>query len=194
RSQPDIILIGDSITHSWEDLGRSVWSDTFGRYPTLNLGFSGDRTENVLWRLQNGELPDNLQPALVILMIGTNNSGYRKDPPEHTAAGIRAILDELQARLPARTRILLLSILPRGSSRAGSAEWQRNDAVNQQIAHYADDHRIFYLDLSPRFTRPDGSMRTELMIDQYVHPNAAGYAAWAEAIQATVHSLIGSDG
>ncbi|MGB1128394.1 MAG: GDSL-type esterase/lipase family protein, partial [Opitutales bacterium] len=108
-----------------------------------------------------------------------------------TATGVQAILDELQATLPAETNILLLGILPRGVSESESLEWQRNDEVNALIAECANDPQITYLDIGHVFENEDGSMRTELMYDQYVHPNTDGYAAWAEAMEDTVLSLTG---
>ena len=189
---PQILLIGDSITHNWESLGSAVWADTFGDYPTSNLGFSGDCTENVLWRLRSGELPATLAPDLVILLIGTNNTGMRMDPAYETAVGIRAILDECQAVLPPATQYLLLGILPRGNSESQSLEWQRNNEVNALIAGCADeDPSVTYLDVGPVFVNDAGTMRTELMVDLYVHPNAAGYAAWAAAMEDTVRALAG---
>mgnify|MGYP006445690129 CR=1 FL=1 len=91
----ELVMIGDSITHYWEK--QKNYADTFGPYDTLNLGFGGDRTQNVLWRLQNGEI-DGIAPKLVTLMIGTNNSG--RDSAPDIALGIETIVAELRQRLP----------------------------------------------------------------------------------------------
>ena len=92
-----------------------MWTKYYADRNALNLGFSGDRTENVLWRLQNGEI-DGIAPKLAVIMIGTNNTGHRSDPPEQIAAGVQAILSELQQRLP-DTKVLLLAIFPRGADK-----------------------------------------------------------------------------
>jgi len=106
---PDVVFIGDSITQGWENEGRAVWQRHFARH-ALALGFGGDRTENVLWRLEQGEV-DGISPKVVVLMIGTNNAGLRG--PESTAAGVKHLLDQIRQRLPS-TKVLLLAIFPRG--------------------------------------------------------------------------------
>ena len=114
QGEVDLLLIGDSITRGWADEGRRIWDAYYGRRRAVNLGFNGDRTEHVLWRLDHGEI-DGIDPKLVIVMIGTNNTGARHDPPEETAAGIQAILTTLRTRLPG-TKILLLGVFPRSAS------------------------------------------------------------------------------
>ena len=108
NNDAELVLIGDSITHYWE---RSPsYSYFFGDRKTLNLGYGGDQTQNVLWRLRNGEL-EGLKPKVISLLIGTNNSN--NCTPAATLLGIKKILTELRLRLP-KTKILLSSILPRG--------------------------------------------------------------------------------
>jgi beta-glucosidase len=102
RGDVDLLLIGDSITHAWEDVGRRIWDKYYGHRRAVNLGIGGDRTEHVLWRLDHGEI-EGITPKLAVVMIGTNNTGARQDPPEETAAGIRAILTTLRTRLPLTT-------------------------------------------------------------------------------------------
>ena len=110
----DLLMIGDSITHGWEGRGKQVWSEYYAKRNAFNIGYSGDRTEHVIWRLQHGEV-DGISPKLAVIMIGTNNTGHRQDPPEQTAAGIKMILDELKKRLP-KTKVLLLAVFPRGAT------------------------------------------------------------------------------
>ena len=112
------------------------------------LGFSRDCTEHVLWRLNHGEI-DGIAPKLAVVMIGTNNIGARRDPPEETAAGIQAILSTLRTGLP-DTKILLLGVFPRGASGDDPLR-QVTVAINALIRSYADNQRIFFLDLSPVF-------------------------------------------
>ncbi|MDB4077520.1 hypothetical protein N9537_06720, partial [Porticoccaceae bacterium] len=93
---PDILMVGDSITHVWEenmDSGieaKPIWNDYFSDYRTYNIGYCSDRTENVLWRLQNGEV-DGISPKVTVVLIGTNNTGIRQDPAEETVMGIQSI-------------------------------------------------------------------------------------------------------
>ena len=88
RGQIDLIMIGDSITHGWEDGGKAIWDKYYAPRKALNLGFSGDRTEHVIWRLQHGEV-DGISPRLAVIMIGTNNAGHRQEKSEDTAAGVQ---------------------------------------------------------------------------------------------------------
>lgn len=112
QSRIDLIFIGDSITHRWEreNHGLSVWNQHYQHMNVLNLGFSGDRTEHVLWRLQNGAV-DGIAPKVAVLLIGTNNTGQKFDDADDTALAIKTIVAELHSRLP-QTKVLLLAILP----------------------------------------------------------------------------------
>jgi len=184
--QVDLLMVGDSITHGWEKTGKPVWDKFYGNRHPLNLGFSGDRTEHVIWRLQHGEV-DGISPKLAVIMIGTNNTGHRQDPPAETAAGVRAILDELGRRSPS-TKCLLLAIFPRGENRDDSLR-KINAGINRLISKFADGKRVFYLDINDKFLEPDGTLTREIMPD-LLHPNARGYKIWAEAIEPTVKRLI----
>jgi len=150
--QVDLVFLGDSITHRWEEEGKRFWKKYYGSRKALNLGFRGDSTEHVLWRLKHGEV-DGINPKLVVLMIGTNNAGERQEKPELTARGIKAILDDLKVRLP-DTKILLLAIFPRGSDDTDPKR-QLNMATNKMIEKYADNKRVYCeaLGLIPRRLR-----------------------------------------
>ena len=185
--QVDLLMIGDSITHGWETKGKKVWEQFYGSRHALNLGFSGDRTEHVLWRLEHGEV-DGISPKLVVLMIGTNNTGHRQDPPKETAAGIKAIIDQLRARLP-KTKILLLAIFPRGRD-ANNRLRKINEAINNIIQGFADNKTVFYLNINDKFLEPDGTLPKSIMPD-LLHPNADGYRIWAEAMEPTIRKLMG---
>lgn len=175
----ELVLIGDSITHGWETEGRQAWADCFGKRGTLNLGFSGDRTEHVIWRLRNGEV-DGLSPRMVVLLIGVNNGGHRRDKPEDTAAGIGVILDELRSRLP-DAKILLLAILPTGEKPDDPLRLL-NDEVNRLIARYADGDRIVFCDIGKAFLDENGFLSGSIMPD-FLHPNDRGYRIFAEALK-----------
>jgi lysophospholipase L1-like esterase len=113
RGGIDVLFLGDSITDAWRTTGRKVWDEHFAPLQAANFGISGDRTQHVLWRLQNGEF-DGIRPKVVVLMIGTNNIGQRNpEPPASAIKGIKAIVREIHARSPS-TRVLLLGVFPRG--------------------------------------------------------------------------------
>jgi N-acetylglucosamine-6-sulfatase len=184
----ELVFIGDSITQNWESHGKAVWDKYYGHRKPLNLGYSGDRTEHVLWRLMNGEL-ENVDPKLFVLMIGTNNTGHRQDPPRETADGIRLILDLLQDRKP-DARILLLPVFPRDAKADGPLR-KLNQEVNELIRGQADGERIVWLDPTAGFLHPDGSLKAELVPD-FLHPQTAGYEQWARAMEGEIARLTGT--
>ena len=185
-NSPQLVFIGDSITQGWEKEGAQVWQQYYARHDALALGFGGDRTENVLWRLQHGEV-DGIDPKLAVLMIGTNNSGHRQDFPAITAEGIARNIEELKQRLP-RTRILLLAIFPRDAAADGALR-RLNDRINERLPALADGRQVFFLDVNRAFLRPDGTLPGEIMPD-WLHPNEAGYAIWARAMQSELERLM----
>jgi len=181
----DLVFIGDSITQGWEDHGLPVWDKYYAHRKALNLGFSGDHTEHVLWRILNGEL-ENVNPKLFVLMIGTNNTGHRQDPPEQTADGIKLILELLQDRKP-DAKILLLSIFPRDEKPDGTHR-QLNDAINERIKTFTDGDKVQWLDLTATFLAGDGTLPAATMPD-FLHPELAGYEMWAKAMESRISSL-----
>lgn len=183
----DLLMIGDSITQGWGDEGRRVWERYYAHRRAVNLGFNSDRTEQVLWRLQHGEI-DGIHPKVAVVMIGTNNSGTRKDPSEETAAGVQAIVTLLRARLP-ETKILLLGIFPRGATSTDSIR-RVNESINARLRGFADGQHLFYLDLGHLFLDRDGRLKRDLMPD-LLHPNEQGYRLWAEAMEAQLKTLLG---
>ena len=188
---PDVrlVLIGDSITHGWENEGKAVWDRHFGDVKTLNLGFSGDRTENVLWRLQHGEV-DGLSPELVVLMIGTNNTGHRMDPPEAIAAGVGAIPGELNRRLP-DAHVLLLAIFPRGESPA-DPQRANNREANRLLSDLASRAGVEFADFNAAFLEDSGRLGLDVMPD-LLHPGPAGYEIWARQLAPYVRKHITRD-
>ncbi len=183
----DLLMIGDSITQGWGDEGRRVWERHYAHRRAVNLGFNSDRTEQVLWRLQHGEI-DGIHPKVAVVMIGTNNSGTRKDPSEETAAGVKAIVTLLRARLP-ETKILLLGIFPRGATSSDSIR-RVNESINARLRGFADGQHLFYLDLGHLFLDRDGRLKRDLMPD-LLHPNEQGYRVWAEGMEPQLKALLG---
>jgi beta-glucosidase len=162
RDEVDLLLIGDSITQGWADEGRRIWDAYYGHRRAVNLGFKGDGTEHVLWRLDHGEI-EGIAPKLAVVMIGTNNTSQRHDPPEETAAGIQAILTTLRTRLP-ETKLLLLGVFPRSASADDSFRWV-NAAINDRISAFADNQHVFFWTSAGIFlTTMDTSLKTSCPI------------------------------
>ena len=200
RAKPQILFIGDSITHffggeqfdSYPLRGKHTWDEFYAPRNAGNLGFGWDKTENVLWRLQHGAV-DGIAPKLVVVMIGTNNSGNLG--PNHSgtcsspdiAAGIEAIVLELEKRLP-QSKILLLGIFPRGEK--PNPQREKIAEINGIISKLDGTHNVTFLDIGAKFLTPDGLITKDIMPD-FLHPNDKGYRIWAEAIEPTVKKLMG---
>ena len=189
-----VVFIGDSITHYWETKGKEQAKKYFseGDMKMLNLGTSADRTEHVLWRLDNGEL-DGYEAKCVLLMIGTNNSGHFKnfsdEPPADTILGISEILKRIRAKQP-KAVVVLTAIFPRGAGEADPYRL-RNDAVNAQIRKFCDGKKVFWCDFTDRFLDKDGDVKW-VMPDR-LHPEAQGYEIWYEEVKPYIDYAL-SDG
>lgn len=170
------VMLGDSITHNWE----KDYAQTIGQYSVLNLGFAGDRTQNVLWRLQNGAV-DGLSPKLITLLIGTNNvhgdKHYDPYPPEEIFQGIEKIVSELRSRLP-ESQIVVFSIFPRKEG----PENDRAMAVNKLLPALANDKNVTHIDLNKTFLDEQGRLNQELYSNDGLHLNAEGYVQWFAAL------------
>jgi lysophospholipase L1-like esterase/acetyl esterase/lipase len=187
---PDLVFIGDSITHAWGGVpatgarkaGEKVLQTAFAGHRVLNLGFGWDRTQNVLWRLDNGEL-DKLQPKFVVIHIGTNNTSgtgnARQNTPDEIAAGIRAICDRVQKQAP-QAKIILMAVFPREQKPDHPRRLQINE-INKRIAEFGKQPGITFVDIGPKFLNPDGTIPRELMSD-FCHPTEKGYQIWADAL------------
>ncbi len=182
----DMIFIGDSITHSWENNGKEVWQKYYGHRKAVNMGFSGDRTQHVLWRLDNGNI-EGISPKVAVIMIGTNNSNGNDNTAEEIADGIIAICKKLQAKLP-KMKILLLAVFPRSEKPCPQRE--KIAEANKIASKIADGKMIHYLDIGPKFLEPDKSVSKEIMPD-FLHLTPKGYQIWAEAIEPTIVKLMG---
>lgn len=181
-----VIFIGDSITQGWEGAGREVWEKHYAPLHAVNLGIGGDRTQHVLWRLQNGNLK-GLKPKAAVIMIGTNNSNGEDNTVEQIADGVTAIVKHLRQTVP-ETKILLLGIFPRNEN--PSPQRGKLAQVNQILQKLDDQQSVFYLDIGHRFLDARGLIPRALMPD-FLHLSPAGYAAWAEAIEPLLRRLLG---
>jgi len=196
----DLIWLGDSITQDWEMQGPPAWRDFapvwqrfYGDRNAVNLGFKGDSTAHLLWRMQNGEL-DGIRPRAAVVLIGANNMGRVHWSAPQTEAGIAAIVAELQRRLPA-TGIILLSVLP--SIRSKWATRTTNQVNRALAARYPAGGPVSFIDLTGLFLRDGEVDRTQFLDDLLtppdppLHPTAQAQQRIAEAIEPTVAALMG---
>jgi lysophospholipase L1-like esterase len=181
-----VVFIGDSITQGWEDEGKGVWTRYYAHRDAVNLGISGDRTQHVLWRLDNGNL-QGLRPKAAVVMIGTNNSNGEDNTAGQIVDGVAGIVRKLRSALPG-TKVLLLAIFPRSENFA--PQRGKLAMINQALRRLADDKDVFWADFGHLFLNDDGSIPRELMPD-YLHLSPKGYGIWAEAIEDRLASLVG---
>jgi beta-glucosidase len=191
-----LLFLGDSITERWR-IAPHIWETYYGKYQPANFGIGGDRTSHVIWRIEHGEL-DGIAPKVTVLMLGTNNSlDYNA---EQIAAADRKLVSMIRARLP-DTKILVLGIFPRGPrDREGNPITQAHideaarrmqtiDAVNRDLARLDDGKTIRFLNINEVFLGQDGRIPRAIMPDQ-LHPGAAGYQLWADAMQPLLESML----
>lgn len=187
KAKCDILFIGDSITHMWETRSGDLWEKEYLTRNAFNIGYSGDQTQHVLWRLDNGEM-NHFKPKVAVVMIGTNNSGHQPNwSAQKVAEGVRAIIDRVHKHSP-ETQVLLLGIFPRGAGPTDPIR-MRNDEVNALIGKFDDGDKVHYLDLAPTFLDGRGNLSREIMPD-LLHPNEKGYMLWAEAMEPKLKELL----
>jgi lysophospholipase L1-like esterase len=190
-SDPQLIMIGNSITHNLDEPDRKIfWDQYLNDLDAINMGMSGDRTENVIWRLQNGSL-EGIKPKVATLLIGTNNTDGNHyleiSTPEELAGGIWKICEIIREKLP-ETEIVLLGILPYGYKPNNRDEI--NKACNKIISGFPEiDNKIHYSDLGHLFLTEEGKVDRNLMPD-YLHPNVEGEKLIFEAMSPIVSKLL----
>jgi lysophospholipase L1-like esterase len=188
KGECGVLFLGDSITDGWRGKPKAIFEAAFGAHKPLNFGIGGDRTQHVLWRLQNGEL-DGLKPKAAVLMIGTNNIGQKNGESAASAiAGVEAIVAELKKRTPT-TKLLLLGVFPR-SEKPDHPHRATIKEINAAIAKLDDGGKtVRYLDIGEKFLQPDGSLSKEIMPD-FLHLSEKGYQIWADAIKEPLAALM----
>jgi lysophospholipase L1-like esterase len=200
QAEPELIFLGDSITENWERSGPPKWQDfaptwqrLYGDRHAVNLGFKGDTTASLLWRIRNGEVA-GIAPKAAVVLIGANNLGKVHWSAEDTVTGIDTIITELHKRLPT-TKILLLGVLP--SERSAWIS-ETTGQINQMLAKkYKGDPSVSFLDLTALFMR-NGALNRDLFLDQkltppdpLLHPSAEGQALMATAMEPVLANMLG---
>jgi (4-O-methyl)-D-glucuronate---lignin esterase len=193
----DVYFEGDSITRRWgaTDYPQLLenWNKNFFGWNAADFGWGADRVENILWRLENGEL-DGVNPKVIVLLAGTNNVGNRV-PPEgiDTAAGsvtkgLRAVIRVMQSKAPDAV-IILMGIFPRNDNIKVMPEIDR---INANLAKMADGPKIRYLNINDKLADRDGRLYDGMMnANDRLHPTVKGYQVWADALRPLLTGMLG---
>jgi len=194
----DIYFEGDSITRRWgatdypEFLAN--WNRNFFGWNAANFGWGADTTQNILWRLNNGEL-DGINPKVIVLLAGTNNVGRQPSPDREEARvsditkGLKAIVETMRAKAP-RSTILLMGIFPRNDNITVMPTIRK---INQNLAKLADGKSIRYLNVNDKLADKNDVLFDGMMGDK-LHPTVKGYQVWADALKPVFTELLGPPG
>jgi cephalosporin-C deacetylase len=194
----DVYFEGDSITRRWgtsDEKYRDLlenWRRNFFGWNAADFGWGGDKTQNILWRLDNGEL-DNVNPRIIVVLAGTNNVGNVspqsvEDPRvADITRGIKAILDLCRRKAPHAT-IVLMGITPRNDNMAVMAIIRR---VNHNIARFADGRTIRYVNINDRLADKEGKFFEGMVNRDGLHLDVKGYQVWADALKPIFTELLG---
>ena len=190
----DVYFVGDSITRRWgatdyPDL-LAHWRQQFFGWNAGNFGWGADRTQNILWRLENGEL-DDVNPKVIVIQGGTNNVGAQPGDADKVAditRGLAAILNICRQKAPKAT-IVLTAIFPRNDSMAVMPEI---DLINAGLARLADGRTVRYLNVNDKLADNDGQLLPGVMNERdKLHPTLAGYQVWADGLKPILLELLG---
>ena len=190
----DVYFEGDSIVRRWGALDYpellANWKANFFGWNAANFGWGADRTENILWRLEHGEL-DGVNPKVIILLAGTNNVGAEPRDDQtiaEIARGIEAIVDTCRKKAPGAT-IVLTAIFPRNDHLAVMPTITR---LNERLAQLADGGRVRFLSINDRLADPDGRLFNGVLNERdKLHPTIKGYQIWADALKPIFRELLG---
>ena len=192
----DLYFEGDSIARRWgaTDYPQFLenWKQNFYGWNAADFAWGADRIENVLWRLQNGEL-DGIHPKVIVLLIGTNNVGGRVPPTgpdalvDNVSRGLQTLLNLMRETAP-NAVIIATAIFPRGDDAAVNAEIER---INANLAKMADGKTIRYLNINDKLTGPDGKLLDGMMNSDKLHPTIEGYKVWAAGLKPILTELLG---
>lgn len=190
----DVYFLGDSIVRRWGALDYpellANWKQNFYGWNAGNFGWGADRTQNILWRLENGEL-DGVNPKVIVLLAGTNNVGAQprdESASAEIARGVKAIVDVCQHKAPGAT-IVLTAIFPRNDN---MALMPAIDRINQQLATFADGKRVRFVNINDRLADSNGVLVAGVLNERdKLHPTLKGYQIWADALKPIFRELLG---
>lgn len=183
HDQIDVLFVGDSITAGWD---KNIWEQNFAPLKAANFGIGGDHTGTLLWRLQHGAI-GNIQPKLIVLLIGVNNFGHLHESPKQVGEGVTAVVQQLQLAWP-NSKILLNAIFP-FEQLASSPKRALVKQLNTNIAKLGNGKTILFKDYGHLLLQKDGSISPDIMSD-FLHPTAKGYQRWADAMTPDIRSLL----
>jgi len=184
----ELLMIGDSITHGFDGMGAKVWKECFEPRKAINLGFGGDRTQHVLWRLDH--LPKlKKAPKGAVVLIGTNNVGWGSDTPKQAADGVQAVAVKLREIYP-ETKVLVLAVFPRRREPDHRFRKQINELNSYLPELLKGMENVTLLDIGPAFLDEKGFLPKEIVPDT-THPNEKGYEIWAKAIEPELKKILG---
>lgn len=183
HDQVDVLFVGDSITAGWD---WQLWQTHFAPLKAANFAIGGDHTGNVLWRLQHGTI-GQIQPKLIVLLIGVNNLGQKQESPEAAAAGVTRVVQQLQLAWP-NSKILLNGVFP-FDEQPSSDNRKKVQTLNKIIAKLGDNKHVFFKNYGPLMLQKDGKISADVMAD-FLHPTAQGYHIWAAAMVPDIQQLL----
>src|SRR5712692_6103066 len=188
----DVYFVGDSITRRWGATDYpdflAYWKQNFFGWNAANFGWGGDTIQNILWRLENGEL-DDVNPKIIVILAGTNNVGRKPDDDATVAditKGIKALVDLCRTKAPNAT-IVLTAIFPRNDSMAVIPTINR---INDNIAKFADGKTVRFLNINHKLADKDGALFDGVTVDK-LHPSLKGYQIWADALKPIFTEILG---
>jgi len=185
----DVYFEGDSIVRRWgaTDYPELLanWRQNFFGWNAADFGWGADRVENILWRLENGEL-DGVNPKAIVLLAGTNNVGNH-EPPEAITAGLEAAVRLMLAKAPNAT-IILTAIFPRNDNIGVKPVIDR---INANLTHLADGTKIRYLNINRKLADESGKLFDGMLNPDGLHPTLRGYQVWADALKPILTELLG---
>jgi len=193
----EVYFEGDSITRRWGAIDYpgllANWKQNFFGWNAADFGWGADQTQNILWRLQNGEL-DAVNPKVVVLLAGTNNVGNRSARGDADARvddvtrGLQAIVRVIQMKAPAAT-IILMGLFPRNDN---IALMPVIDRINVNLSRFADGQKVRYLNINDKLADGDGRLFDGMMDSKdRLHPTVKAYQVWADALKPVLTELLG---
>ncbi len=189
----DVYFVGDSITRRWgaTDYPKLLenWRTNFFGWNAANFGWGADRIENILWRLENGEL-DGVQPKVIVVQAGANNVGTEPGDAakvEDITQGLKKLLETCQAKAPDAT-VILTAIFPRNDNMAVIPSINQ---INRNLAQMADGKKVRFLDINGKLADQEGKLFPGMMNADQLHPALPAYQVWADALKPILTELLG---